>query len=179
MRRIKALITMGVAVGAMTAPVSAHAAALPLLQCTGDIVTTYSPGLTFAPQSVHVTVTEAYGSEADPVGTCVVLGAPITGGFHQHSRTLTLSCLSILESTPITETFTWNNGSTSTVGFTTSRYTDADGETVIVREGTVTAGFDSGALAEQTVTLLDTQLAACATPGGLSEISGLATLTFE
>lgn len=156
----------------------ARAMDLQTLVCAGSASTSYNPGLTDTAQQLTVTVDEALGSDASGVGACTTVGAPITGGTHHHTRVLTLSCQSALTPTPITEQFTWNTGATSTVSFTTSRYTDEGGETVITRVGTVTDGFGAGDTATQTVTLLNSDLAACSSPGGLTHINGATTLTF-
>ena len=166
-------------VGLGAPPTVAQADVRPLLQCTGDTHTTYSPGLTNGdPQPTDVMVTKRFGTEANPVGTCLVVGAPITGGHHSHQRVLPFSCQVLLLSTPVIETYTWDNGATSTANFTTSRYTQANGETVIIRTGTVTSGFAAGDTAQQTVTLLNSDLAACDSPTGLTSISGVVALTF-
>ncbi|NUR26870.1 MAG: hypothetical protein HOV83_13675 [Catenulispora sp.] len=177
--RKSAAVTIATALSAaavVAAPTHAHAG-LPLLQCTGNIHTTYTPGLTDVPKPTDTTVDEAVGTSARPLGTCLVLGALITGGTHHHERVLTLSCLSLLQSTPITETVTWNNGSSSTFSFPTSSYDDVNGETVITRVGTVTAGFGAGAPAQQEVVLANTALLGCSTPAGVTTIDGATTLT--
>lgn len=158
---------------------TAHAQPLSLqtLQCTGNEVTTFSPALTNTVQPYTFASTLTLGTAASPVGTCLVIGAPITGGTEFHQRTFTTSCDSLLHPTPVTETLTWNTGATSTIDFTTSENNSVEGETVITRIGRVTDGFGQGNSAVETVTEETVDVTACFTTG-LTSLSGQITLTF-
>lgn len=180
---IASLLTASLLFGALTAfstSPKAHAQSLSLqtLQCSGNQETQFSPPLTNTPQNVTVTINESYGVDASPVGTCVVVGARITGGTAFRSRTLdNFSCTDLLRSAPGMLSYTWNDSGASTVNYTTQEDNVVNGELVVTRLGTVTDGFGVNDPAIATVTLPTTALTACSTTG-ISSLPGLITVTF-
>jgi hypothetical protein len=154
-------------------PGPAHAATA-LLSCSGRQTVTYKPALTNTIQSTKVTVTEHYG-------TCLPNAAGITSGDSTFSLTENASCTSLNDpvGAPDTPTYTWNTGQKSRVTFTvTSVVRLVNGNTQVTSAGTVTSGnFGVGSKATRTVTLPALDLTACAGKG-VSQQSGLATLTF-
>src|SRR5690349_1441972 len=93
---------------------AAHAASTSLTCPTGSSDATYNPGIVFlTPRTTHVTANE-------DVGTCTGTGdaAGINSGDFSVSGPFSLSCDQLFTST-VPVTWTWNNGTRSTMSLTT------------------------------------------------------------
>jgi hypothetical protein len=75
------------------------------------------------------------------------------------------------------DTYQWSNGTSSTVAYTAPVETVANGNVIVTDTGTVTSGLDQGAVANETTTLPQPNLAACAGTG-VSQPNGPYVLTF-
>lgn len=175
-RRLRGtLVALGGLLGVLV-PVStmgaqpASAAPLVNISCpVGSQVGTYMPGLTYEPRDVTFS---AHGN----VSGCVdVSGHGIAGATFASSGQGTASCLS--GSVSNTTTYHWSSGHSSTVQSTGAINLKPNGITVLVLTGTVVSGLFEGATIVQTKTLLNSNLAACATPEGLTSVGGPITLT--
>lgn len=177
-RLLAAPVLLGLGLLLPLSTASAQALALQTLNCTGQVVADFSPGITNTPQTISLDVTQTLGSEANP-GTCLVVGsATLTGGSrHQMNPSTVLSCDDLLHSNPHESTYLWNNGLSSAINFTTNEINIVNGEYVVVNAGTVTDGFGAGDVATATDTLPTLAFTACSTPQGLTSLSGQFTLT--
>ncbi|MFC9735980.1 hypothetical protein ACFWGM_35000 [Streptomyces roseolus] len=141
------------------------------ITCLGTEAITYTPGLQFTPRNVTL---QADGT----LGPCVPL--PNVGNFSSGSITFqgsgSLSC-SIGGNSSGTANIAWNNGRSSTFSFAGAVSLRPGGVTVLVLTGTVTQGAFKEKTVTNTITLLSTDLTACATPAGLTNTSGPITLT--
>ncbi|MFI1259206.1 hypothetical protein ACH4U6_36565 [Streptomyces netropsis] len=148
------------------------------LTCAGYSTSTYSPGITFTPHTVHFT-------GAGVLGPCVsspvtASGATIVSGTFSGSGNDTLSCLTGAGSG--TRTFHWNlsdgTTATSTEKFTGALVVRPGGQTVIADQGTIIDGAFTGDRSTSVIVLAHTDLLACARPGGLRSVSGPRSMTF-
>ncbi|TDT39637.1 hypothetical protein EV562_1037 [Streptomyces sp. BK208] len=101
-------------------------------------VTTWTPALTLAPQSVKPKTQTDYGP-------CVSISQPgiVSGTESTQGLTTTLSCLDLLSSGTITTTITWNTGQKTT--FTGTRTANIAGAVLTnTTVGTVTSGTFAG-----------------------------------
>ncbi|MEU3528370.1 hypothetical protein AB0E62_31715 [Streptomyces sp. NPDC038707] len=153
-----------------TPSVSTSAQALVDITCTlGVQVTKFNPGLTFVPQQVDFTV-------SGTLGGCVSLTNPqIVGGTFSGAGQGVLSCTA--GSSTSRNTIRWNTGQSSVVESEFVVNVKPDGTTVLVSEGSVVGGLFQGSTVVQTRALPNTDLTACAEPGGLQATSGAVTTT--
>ncbi|GAA2010387.1 hypothetical protein GCM10009839_00330 [Catenulispora yoronensis] len=141
----------------------AHATAS-TLTCTGTSHLAYSPGLTFTPQTVTVTETDAY--------TCTSTDTTITSGYTSGSFSATGVSCAYVTVAPDRYRVTWNNGQTSRVAFTETEVTVTGGIQQYVGTGTVTSGEFTGATAVFTWVYLPPSPLDCLAPGGLTSQDG-------
>lgn len=171
--RTARLVTSGAlllaAAGGLAGAPSAHGAPVPLLSCQGTETLTFKPALTNAPKPTRV-------SYAIDLSLCPVGG--VTSGTSQGSFTVSASCTTISVLPPaFSDTYIWNTGASSTVTYTAPVETTGNGTVIVTDTGTVTSGLDHGALANETTTLPQPNLIACAGPG-VSQLTGPYALTF-
>ncbi|MFD4907806.1 hypothetical protein [Kitasatospora purpeofusca] len=176
LRRAAALTAAALSLTAtITLPVTAaHATGIHLL-CTGQQSPTYSPPLTNTTQQTTVNITETYGTS---------LHCLDTAGIQSGSGTFTVSepasCTSLTQPGTVSyfNTYTWNNGQSSTIHFTNVNVARLlDGTTQVIASGTVSSGFGLGDTAARTVTLPQLDPTLCSTTGVASQ-QGVATMTF-
>jgi len=147
------------------------------LICEGRAVATYDPPVTNTPQLTTVHVDVRYGLESAGVGACLVVGAPITGGFRSSTVTLITSCTELLNSVPgLVTQYSWNDGSASTTKAQIQAVNRLESTSEIVEEGTITSGFGEGHHADWANTYPNLALDACATTG-VSRLEGASKLT--
>jgi hypothetical protein len=144
-------------------------APLSLLSCQGAETLTFQPPLTNTPESTQV----HYAIDLD---LCLLGG--VTSGKSQGSFTVSASCTTISLLPPaFSDTYQWSNHTSSTVTYTAPVETVGNGTVIVTDTGTVTSGLDQGAVANETTTLPQPNLAACAGTG-VSELNGPYVLTF-
>ncbi|MCK2218204.1 hypothetical protein MF672_031095 [Actinomadura sp. ATCC 31491] len=163
-----ALLVAGLLAPVTAAP-SAHAAVVDVTCPTGTQYSTYDPGLTYTARTTTFT---AQGSLAP----CVSSSHPqIVGATFTAAGTGTASCTTA--SFADRSVYTWNTGQQSVVEGTLAINIKPDGQTVLVRVGTVVGGLFEGATVVQTKVLPALDLLACLTPQGLTSDSGALSLT--
>lgn len=177
---LHALLAMGVtAMSFIAAPITHAQSLVTLLTCGGADSTSYSPGLTDTNQLETFTSSQTYACQ--PIGS----NPQLTGGSTSASGSYTVSCVNLLQTgfPPSTATYQWNDVSQSVVEYTTSvvSYNPA-GDLQIVQTGSVLSGTDEGALATETITLLNYSILqlqnTCATPPGVRSMAGPVVLNF-
>jgi hypothetical protein len=163
-----------VAGGLMTAP-AAYAGDLVAVQCAGSDTITYNPGLRNFTQTDTLTALPA-GSSC--TGPGMISGDDsFTGPF---TYTLSLSCQSLALFGTATNTFTWSpSGDTSTWADTVVSNTWEDGEFISTNTGPITAGDYAGATLTDVEVIPTTELTACDSAPGLTQVTGTATWTFS
>ncbi len=163
-------LCVGLLLGAATAAVGtpvAHAATL--LSCVGTETVTFAPPLTNTPTLTHVHF-------AIDLDLCLTGG--VTTGDSEGDFQVTANCTTVdLLPPAFTDTYQWNTTASSTVTYTAPVETVVNGSLVVTDTGNVTSGFDHGALANETTTLPEPSLTACATTG-VPQLNGPYTLTF-
>ncbi|MYT33932.1 MULTISPECIES: hypothetical protein [unclassified Streptomyces] len=148
---------------------AAHAVAVDVL-CKGQEQDTFTPGLTLQPQLVHL--------HADQRMSCTSTDPTLTGRTETFDGTFTLSCLTPFFSGPVTLTFHWNNGRTSTAsGRFAASSTGSD--MLSIFKGKATAGEFQGDSVETVLDVAKPTVQQCAQPGGLTHESGVYTATFQ
>lgn len=145
---------------------------LTLVFCpVGAAESTYSPPLSTTPQTVMNTGTST-------LTNCYSLFGGVTSGSSviNNSRP-DYSCNELLNIGSSGSVITWNTGETSTL--TQTRIgSRVEGLAVIFTHiGSVVSGKFEGATTVRTTTYLNTDIAACFSPEGLSHLSGTTTLT--
>jgi hypothetical protein len=160
---------------ASVATIQPAAADAPLVLCTGQATTNYSPGL-------HVLVPRDVTFIADiDYGNCPT-GDGVTSAVYHEAGVLENATCTAVPSTE-TATITWRNGSTvvgtSTVDVTGVELNATGLVQVYTSLGTVTSGRYAGKTVNIVVTLLVDldNPTPCLTPAGLTHLSGLSTLT--
>ncbi|SEU41649.1 hypothetical protein SAMN05443572_11741 [Myxococcus fulvus] len=138
------------------------------LTCPGTEATHYEPGVTQTPRTVAFT-------GQSTLGPCVGLPLGVISASIQVVGSGTLSCS--LGSSTFSMRIDWNDGTWSRVEGTSVINARPAGETVIVLTGQVTQGRFLHATVVRTLTLLQTDLLACWTPEGVTDVAGVATLT--
>jgi hypothetical protein len=144
--------------------------------CAGTSQAAYSPGLTLMPRTTSTTFSETYG-------ICTSTSQPAIASATTPSKMVVeeRSCATPLDALgPVTQTVTWNTGQTSTFQYT-AVVTNVAGVSQVTGTGIVTSGLFQGASVVKVViraNLDPLQTLACATPDGLTEINGTASLTF-
>ncbi|REE95034.1 hypothetical protein DFJ69_0407 [Thermomonospora umbrina] len=144
----------------------AHAAAL--TQCQGSETVTYSPGVTFTPQSIEITVSGRFSS-------CVDVSGRVTSGSYGERFTIFVGCNALLDGFEGRRVIVWNTGDSSTVEGTGSS-TAVAGQVITTFTGTVVQGRFQGRSAVQTVTLVQPGFLKCLTTG-FTGATGPTTLT--
>jgi hypothetical protein len=129
------------------------------LTCLGTETAQYSPGMTFTPQPVAFSVDGL-------LAPCTGVPLGVTGASYGTSGIADLSCeiLSGVAPTPPL-TLQWSDGTTSMIQPATVVTQRPVGEVVRIESGHIVSGRFLGAATVRTVTLLQTQLDACATTG--------------
>ncbi len=158
-------------VSAFVAVPSAHAAG-GSITCTGSEILTYSPGVKLFPRTVTLNVTANFD-------TCVSTNPAIasgSAGTPPGGVPATLSCLNLASPGSGQATIRWNNGTTSRYAFTHSSQTVL-GQLITTTTGAVIAGEFLGrsvliVFASPAPNFLD-----CLSPGGLTQRTGVVTLT--
>lgn len=162
------VVAVTVAAGLVAVAPAAQAADVELLSCVGTGANTFDPGVTLQLRPVTITSAANYGP-------CVSSGSPaITSGGYGVVVTGLLSCLA--GSVSITVTITWNTGETTTVAANGVVVLRPANETVVVYQGTVTAGRFSGAAVVMTAAVVNTTPLQCLTPEGVTSSSGAAAI---
>lgn len=166
-RRSAALAVTVVLGFGIVAGVADPAAAEPLIVCQGTETATYSPAITFLPQTVTVHVSHDLP---------VCLGAVEEGFAEETLGQQTISCF--LPNIPVVEPdvidYHWDNEQDSEVTFTLTTVEHLAGQTVVTAVGTVTDGFHEGAPAVSEIVLPDLNLLQCLQ--GVHQQHGLLTL---
>jgi hypothetical protein len=170
-----AMIALVVSTAALAAP--AHAA-IASISCTGWQYDTYSPGLTNRLQSTTVVLDEDLNvlDGHSPTGSCIAVGSRATAEEADLSFTANDSCTQLVIQSPMTETFNWNDGRTTTVSASGVEVRGLS-NTVITYTGAVTSGEFSGDSFLETLTALNTAFADCSRPGGVGSLDFAETVT--
>lgn len=142
---------------------------LTIVTCVGSVSSSYSPALTSTPQTVSITGTASYS-------LCTGTGGVTTASNSTNAIRPDYSCLGLLEVGTSPATVTWNTGETSTMTTTRVSVQLSGISTTLLHVGSVTAGKFVGARVVRATEFLNTDLDACYTPEGLSQISGPSTL---
>ncbi len=156
---LAALVTLGS---------SSARAQVQLLICPGTGATHYSPGLTFTPEPTSVVSTGT-------LGPCVGPGSPVVSASLSIVAQGTQGCL--LGSAAGFLQLQWNDLTTSTIQGSIAASVRPDGEVVTVATGKVIAGRFLDDTVVLTFAGLQSQLAACLAPPGVTATAGPATLT--
>lgn len=155
-----------VVAAALLAFSSTQASAIVDASCIGQQTTTFSPGLTNAPQPSTAQVTNA-------LTTCISLTDPLiaSGSSGATINYPARSCIDLLDGARgVSTTFRWNTGRTSTFTYDLT-VNSVEGPIVAVLSGTITAGQFRGAIG-RAVVVLGADLTRCLTPAGLSAATG-------
>jgi hypothetical protein len=164
---------LGIALGAAV-PSAAHANAA--VCALGSHSATWTPGVTNAVALHNVTT--------DTTWNCVELqvGLPLLTSASSHAEfSAPFSCVNLFSTEPTTWTITWTDGvapATSTFNFTANAL-PVDGNLVITANGSITSGRFSGHTATSQFILANlaaTLNGQCASPAGVTNASGIATL---
>jgi hypothetical protein len=162
---------------AISAP---HAAALDALVCRGSGRQTYRPGITNRLQIIGVTDGLRLGSADNPLVPCIALGSTVTGGSVDLAYSKEISCTNPFSPASTTSlVISWDNGQRSTYT-NSSTLTQANGQTIVTSTGRITAGLYNGHAVVATITYFNLsagELAACATPTGLTMTNSLIVFT--
>jgi hypothetical protein len=155
--------------GGLAAAPAAYGAPSSLLSCQGTETLTFQPPLTNTPKGTQV----HYAIDLD-----LCLSGGVTSGESQGSFTVSASCTTISLLPPaFSDTYQWSNHTSSTVTYTAPVETLGNGTVIVTDTGTVTSGLDQGAVANETTTLPQPSVAACAGTG-VSQLTGPYVLTF-
>ncbi|GAA1701693.1 hypothetical protein [Nonomuraea bangladeshensis] len=161
------VLTALLAVVALVMVVRPAQAAVPT-QCQGSETVTYSPGVTFTPQNIEITVSGRFSS-------CLGGTGQVTSGTYGEQFTIFVGCTDLFDGFEGQRVVEWNTGDSSVIEGTGSS-TAAAGQVVTTFTGTVAQGRFQGASAVQTVTLVQPGLLQCLTTG-FTRATGLTTLT--
>jgi hypothetical protein len=164
---VAAAVSVGLLFGAAAIAPAAHATTL--VNCLGTETLTFTPPLTntSTPTQIHFAI------DLDLCLTGGVISGDSAGSFQ-----IPADCTSVSVLPPaFTDTYHWNTGATSAATYTAPVETTVNGSIVVTDTGTVTSGFDHGAVANETTTLPQPNLTACATTG-VAQLNGPYTLTF-
>jgi hypothetical protein len=159
------------AAGGVVATAAPAAAQTTLVQCVGAQSQAYYPPLTMTPKPTTVTLGASYTA-------CTGGDAGVTSGSRQATvKYPARSCLDLLKSEAITYTITWNTGQTSIITGRTEVNVAAAALLVSI-SGTVTSGLYAGALVQQTIAGVTTDITLCTLGlGTVNGLSGLNSLT--
>jgi len=139
-----------------------------LLTCPGTQATHYTPGLTFTPRLIHFT-------SSTVAGPCVGLPLTVTSLRSSLAGQGTLDCLA--GSADVVLEIEWSDGTSSHAEGSNVLTLRPGGVVVVVEQSTVVSGRFLGATLTRTVTLLQTELLACATEEGVTDVAGPVTYT--
>jgi len=173
MRRITRL---AVAVAAMTAAIvftpAPASASLTLVSCAGTTTLEHDPGLTNTVATVHQSGYES--------ASCVSLLQPLTplSFTAEFEGDITASCNTLFAPGSGTETFEWNTNETSVWSWTIISATSGNGTLLSVVAGPIITGKFAGTNVTQVAAFPNTDLEACANPGGMTLTNGFATWQF-
>lgn len=151
---------------------SSPAAALAFLTCPGTQTIHYEPGLTNTPQVVSFTINGL-------AGPCAGLPLSIVSAQFSGSGQGTRSC-NVVPSTitaGVASVVTWSDGTQSTVEERSVIVERPLGQTVVTVRYEIVAGRFAGGTMIKTLTLLNTDLLACNTPEGVTDVAGPITMT--
>ncbi|MFJ9130297.1 hypothetical protein ACIRJS_40065 [Streptomyces sp. NPDC102340] len=138
-----------------------------LMTCTGTGLQTYSPGITLTTRETVVTNTSDLTSCA---------GGPVSSGHHRFGPfTTTASCLYTPPAGPDAFDLTWNDQTTSHYVGTYTVLTTG-GQLIVTSTGTITSGRFAGKALQEVVTYTAPNLLQCATPEGVTSVSGPITI---
>jgi hypothetical protein len=168
-RTITAAVAAGLLLGG-TAATAPTANATTLVSCTGTETLTFQPPLTNTPTStqIHFDIELIH---------CLLGGVSSASSVGDFTATTNCTALTILPPA-FSDTYTWNTGASSTVTYTAPVETVVNGTLVVTDTGTVTSGFNNGALANETTTLPQPNLTAC-TGAGVAQVNGPYLLTMS
>lgn len=160
------------AAAGLVAPLPA-AATPTVVNCVGDSVGTYDPGVTNVAQTLEV----AGHDEA----SCVSLTHPTLTSFTaDYSGEVTKSCATLFGGGSGTQTIYWNGSSTVTSAWSwSSTSTTVNGTYVLTVTGPITSGTLAGSTLTQVVTFVTLDLGACSRPGGLTGYDAPSTWIFS
>ncbi|MGW2277816.1 hypothetical protein [Streptomyces sp. NPDC001770] len=134
----------------------------------GSTTTTYNPGVRNQSATVQVDVQGL-------LGVCISTDPGATSGTYSEHAIVPLACTQLLSGGAGSRVFTWQDGTTSTFGFT--RVVNAvNGQLVNTFSGSITQGKFAGHSATQVVAAL-ADLTACQTTAGLTSTQGTGVLT--
>lgn len=139
------------------------------LQCTGSQTLNYSPGLQLTPRNVAV---NGSGTFSCPLSSDPAISS---GGFDVGPFTASLGCA--LTGGTAEYSYTWNDGRVSTIS-ATSLVTLNLGVVSVTSTGNVISGPFTGDLVLFTWTGTSPGLFDCLSTAGVTQYSGLTTLTF-
>ncbi|MFE9751304.1 hypothetical protein ACFYOT_40895 [Saccharothrix saharensis] len=111
--------------------------------CTTSSTWTYSPGVVLVPRPVSTQVHDRYTSCASPSGSGVA------GGSSSFTVERDAGCLEPVAAVPETRVITWDDGRTSTFGYTVT-VSSVPGFDLVTKTGTITAGEFAGHVAQAT-----------------------------
>lgn len=179
MRKIIAILAaLGIAAGAGLF-VTGTASADPVIgSCpAGKSTINYTPGLTNEAADVHEAGDEQSGlcTFLSPAGLSKSFTTSFAGTRDQ------AACTNVLgKNATGTQTFVWDDGTTSEWDYTTISVQNVNGSTITTLRGQITADSATfaGVSVNQVVAFPNTQLSACTQPGGLTQQSGPSTYTF-
>ncbi|GAA0418571.1 hypothetical protein GCM10010357_44900 [Streptomyces luteireticuli] len=148
---------------------TAHAVTVDVL-CKGTEDGTYTPGLTLEPQLVHF--------RGEQHMSCTSTDPTLTSRTEIFEGDFVMSCLTPLFTGPVTLTFHWNNGRTSTAD---GKYiADSTGGNVLsVFRGKVTAGEFLGDAVETVLDDTQRNMQQCLRPEGLTHETGPYSVSFQ
>lgn len=164
---VAAAMSVGLLFGAAAIAPAAHATTL--LNCVGTETLTFQPPLTNTsrPTQIHFAI------DLDLCLAGGVVTGDSEGGFQ-----VPADCTAVNLLPPaFTDTYHWNTGASSAATYTAPVETTVNGSVVVTDTGTVTSGFDHGAVANETTTLPQPNVTACAA-AGVAQLNGPYTLTF-
>lgn len=159
------------AAAASAAGATAPASALAVV-CQGSSTAGFSPGLTNTTQRTAVDFEIAYEG-------CTRIGIPIEqfSGSVPVSATVETSCTALTVERPTVRIIRWSDSTTSRWEFAATGVWVTGTALGILQVGEITDGRYRGAAAEGTQTLLGGGIALCDTARGITQLSGLATLS--
>ncbi|MBZ5710727.1 hypothetical protein [Nannocystis pusilla] len=161
------LVTIGVVVSTCLFQ-TPRAMAVTVLTCTGSQSTTFSPGLTYTPQPVTASTSITYNC----------LGGAVTSGTTVVNAKLPAASCADLQSSTGTTFITWNTGEVTGYEWTSTRANVA-GNLVTTAVGVVKTGkFLMGTVTYTSVSP-NVLTNACASPKGLTNQTGPATLSIQ
>ncbi|MEV4224669.1 hypothetical protein [Nonomuraea sp. NPDC049725] len=168
-RGLRALIAVAaVAAFSVAVPAAGPARAAAPAQCQGTETVTYSPGVTFTPRDIEVTVSGNFSSCLDGAGQ-------VTSGTYGERFTIFAGCNDLLDGFEAVRVVEWNTGDSSAIDGAGSS-TAVAGQVITTFTGPVVQGRFQGRSAVQTVTLVQPDLLKCLTTG-LTGANGVTTLT--